>query len=60
MASIKIQTGLRLSEEPYEKLKQISQLEGRSLNNLIEFVLQRFISDYEAENGAIRLPDDQP
>ena len=60
MASIKIQTGLRLSEETYEKLKQISQLEGRSLNNLIEFVLQRFISDYEAENGAIRLPDDQP
>ena len=57
MATVKIQTGLRLNEEPYEKLKQIADREGRSLNNLIEFVVQRYIADYEAANGKITLSD---
>lgn len=53
MAITKIQTGLRLEEELYEKLKTLSKIEGRSLNNLVEHVVRRFVSDYEAQNGPL-------
>lgn len=53
MAVSKIQTGLRLEEELYEKLKTLSLSEGRSLNNLIEFIARRYVADYEAQNGEI-------
>lgn len=53
MATAKIQTGLRLEEEVYEKLKTLSSLEGRSLNNLAEYIIRRYLADYEAQNGPI-------
>ncbi len=53
MATAKIQTGLRLDEELYEKLKTLSNLEGRSLNNLVEYITRRFVAEYEAQNGPI-------
>lgn len=59
MATNKIQTGLRLNETLYEKIRAISALEQRSMNNLIEFVLQKFAEDYEMKNGAVPLPDDE-
>ncbi len=53
MATAKIQTGLRLEEGTYEKLKTLSNLEGRSLNNLVEYIIRQYLSDYEAKNGPI-------
>ena len=53
MATNKIQTGLRLNEAAYNKLRILSSREARSLNNLIEYVLQKYLDEYEAENGAI-------
>lgn len=53
MAVAKIQTGLRLEEPLYEKLKSLSELEGRSLNNLMEFIARRYIAEYEARNGPL-------
>ncbi len=53
MAIQKIQTGLRIDETTYGKLKTISENENRSLNNLIEYVLKSYLSDYEKKNGAI-------
>lgn len=53
MAVVKIQTGLRIEEELYEKLKTLSIQEGRSLNNLAEFILRRYVSEYEAQHGSI-------
>ena len=35
MATSKIQTGLRLEETLYCKVKSLSEQEGRSINNLI-------------------------
>lgn len=58
MATAKIQTGLRLDEEVYEKLKTLSKLEGRSLNNLAEYIIRRYLSDYEAKNGPIARSQD--
>ena len=47
MATTKIQTGLRLAEPLYERLKVISEAEHRSLNNLIEHVLERYVEVVE-------------
>ena len=55
MATSKIQTGLRLNEPLYEKLKVISSSEQRSLNNLIEYIVQK----YEQINGPVRVPDER-
>lgn len=58
MATLKIQTGLRLEEQLYEKLKALAESDSRSLNNLIEHILRRYVADYEAQQGAIPLPRD--
>lgn len=57
MATQKIQTGLRLNEPLYDKLRAISERENRSLNNLIEYITQKYVEDYEAANGPVHLPD---
>lgn len=49
----KIQTGIRIEESLYNKLKTIAEIEGRSVNNLNEFIIRRFVADYEAEHGPV-------
>lgn len=61
MAISKIQTGLRIDEITYGKLKTLSENENRSLNNLAEYIIKSYIADYEAKNGIISVapcPDD--
>lgn len=53
MANPKIQTGLRIDETTYGKLKTLSERENRSLNNLIDYVIKSYLSNYEKENGTI-------
>lgn len=53
MAIAKIQTGLRLDETVYGKLKTLSIQEGRSLNNLAEYIIKKYLEDYEAKNGVL-------
>ena len=53
MATNKIQTGLRVSESIYTKIRYLACKEQRSLNNLIEHVLQQYIDQYEQQYGAI-------
>lgn len=53
MSVSKIQTGLRVDETTYGKLKTISENESRSLNNLVEYIIKNYISDYEKKNGVI-------
>ena len=59
MATNKIQTGLRISESLYDKVRYLSGKEQRSLNNLIEYILQQYIDSYEKEHGAIPDQTDQ-
>ncbi len=59
MAITKIQTGLRINENTYAKLKTLSNIENRSLNNLVEYIIQKYLADYEKINGAIPLSDIQ-
>lgn len=53
MATNRIQTGLRINEQIYEKMRALAAKDQRSLNNLIEVVLQKYIEEYEAKNGSI-------
>jgi len=53
MPIIKIQTGLRLEEQTYGKLKALAEEEGRSLNNLVEQILRKYLLAYEKEHGPI-------
>ena len=59
MATNKIQTGLRISESVYKKLRYLSNKEQRSLNNLMEYMIQQYITRYEQEHGEIpELPEE--
>lgn len=51
MTTVKIQTGLRLEETAYNKLKALSEQEGRSLNNLAEYIIRQYLANYEREHG---------
>ena len=53
MPTNKIQTGLRLPETTYGKLRTLSVRENRSLNNLIEYILQQYLEAYEADHGSL-------
>jgi predicted DNA-binding protein len=53
MATTKIQTGLRIDEPTWEKLSILSKREGRSLNNMIEYIIRRYLEDYENAHGSI-------
>lgn len=59
MATNKIQTGLRLNETLYEKVKVLSIKEQRSLNNLIEYVIQQYVDNYEKQHGSIQIPSEE-
>lgn len=49
----KIQTGIRIEESLYGKLKAIAKLEGRTVNNLNEYIIRRFVSEYEAKHEPV-------
>lgn len=44
----KITTTVRLEESVYSELTRISKEEVRSINNLIEYALTKFVRDYQA------------
>lgn len=59
MATKKIQTGLRINESTYTKIRVLSDIENRSMNNLIEHVLQQYVDQYEKANGILLEPSEK-
>lgn len=57
MATSKIPTMLRLPEDLHLKIRQLANIEHRSINMEIEYAISKYISQYESEHGAIPLPD---
>ena len=47
MATDKVTTTVRIDPEIYEQLQQIAVKEARSVNNLIEYALTKFIREYQ-------------
>lgn len=56
MATSKIPTMLRLPEQIHDKIKQLAEIEHRSLNMEIEYALSRYISEFETTHGPILIP----
>lgn len=48
-------TQIRLPDETFYKLKGIAEIQARSLNGQIKFILEQYIKDYEKINGTIKM-----
>ena len=59
MATDKIQTGIRLEYDALEKIRFIAKKQKRTLNSLVEYLVEREINTYERENGIIHLDSAQ-
>ena len=58
MATNKIQTGIRFEPELLYKITRIAKENKRSLNAQLEYLAQLCVKEYEAENGAIPVSDE--
>lgn len=51
--------GVRMDDELYLKLKYIAKIENRSYNQEAVHILQRYVTEYEEQNGSISVsPED--
>lgn len=50
MAINKVTTTVRLDESLYKQLQEIANKEVRSVNNLIEYALVKFLEEYQEKN----------
>lgn len=57
MATEKIQTGIRFTEQTLLKISYIAKKNHRSLNAELEFLAQNCIEVYEQEKGEIMLSE---
>lgn len=58
MAVQKIQTGLRIDETTYGKLKYLAITDGRTLNNLVEHIIRQYLAEYERTHGEVPVHQD--
>lgn len=59
MPSKKPMFTLRTEQQTIDKLKFIADNEGRSDNKQLEYILKQFITNYEAQHGAIPTQTDK-
>ena len=59
MATNKIQTGIRFEPELLYKITYVAKENKRSLNAQLEYLAKLCVREFEAENGAIPLDEDQ-
>lgn len=50
---------LRIEEDALRQLHYISKQNKRSVNNQIEILIEKFISEFVKENGEILLSDEE-
>lgn len=55
MATNKRQFTLRLQEENFLKIKAIAEADRRSIAMEIEYILEKYIKDYEENNGTVQV-----
>jgi len=53
MSINKITTTVRIDEVIYEKLQEIAAKEVRSVNNLIEYALTKYLKEYQDQGRVI-------
>ena len=50
---------VRIPDELLEKVKKLAAMNKRSANKQVEFILERCVTEWEAENGPIAIWDDE-
>ena len=50
---------VRIPDELLEKVKKLAAMNKRSANKQVEFILERFVTEWGAENGPIAIWDDE-
>jgi hypothetical protein len=55
MATDKRQFTLRLQDDNFEKIRFLADLDKRSIAMEIEYIIERYIGDYEKEHGHIKI-----
>ena len=58
MGNYKIEFTLRLDPETHYKINKIAKEENRKMSNMILRLIEKEIKSYEAENGAIKVPEE--
>ena len=58
MPTTRVTLSVRVTPEINAKLKKIAKIEVRSVANLIDYFIQKEISQYEEKNGVIEVTED--
>ena len=58
MPSLKRVFTLRLKDEYFDKLEVVAKKEHRSLTNLIELAVIKYLEEFEIKNGTIEASND--
>lgn len=59
MVTYKRQFTLRLSDKNFEKVKHIADINKRSIAMQIEYLIERYIENWEKDNGKIAVTEDK-
>ena len=59
MATNKIQTGIRFEPELLYKITYVAKDNKRSLNAQLEYLAQKCVKEFEAENGSIPVDENE-
>ena len=55
MATNKKQVNIRLQPSVHEKLRIVAEKDKRTVTNLVEYWVEKNLSDYEKDNGKISI-----
>jgi hypothetical protein len=50
MATNKFRATIRFKEELYDQLQSIAEKEKRSINNLVEYIVEQWVDEYQSPN----------
>ena len=59
MATDKRQFTLRVQDETFEKVRYLAYVERRSIATEIEHMMLKYIAEYEAEHGEIKVIEEE-
>ena len=59
MATNKIQTGIKFEPELLYKISKVAKANKRSLNAQLEFLAMSCVKEFEGENGAIEVTEEE-
>ena len=57
MPTDRTQTTIRFTPEISAKIAIIAKKEHRSMNSMVEYLVEKFIAQYERENGEVKIPE---